>query len=362
MRKANTKGFPLHLGLWGGGLCLLLAGISAQGCSDESNGATGTSSTSSSSTSTSTSSSSSSSTSSGSAAPTIEPACNGDSFNTPLDATPDPDGKNVYFIAFTPLGETAIFSGLTDGSAVCNALHTGAPLVAPLNIAISTDGNTLFIADTGGDDADDATSTDAGQILSMPASGGVPVPIAGTQGLRPRGIEVLKGANGDMIYFAGTDPMTREGALYRIDSAGGAANVVAKGSPMVDPSGLAIASDGTAYLCDTINSEFGTSTLIAVQNGTAKVIANDIRGGYPCGVSITADEQTVLVSGYNAQTETDAVVVVDVATSQVSLLSNGIDQFTESAGLHRAKNLNRFAWADSKANKSGTVFTVELKP
>lgn len=356
MRKANRRGFPLRLGLWGGGLCLLFAGIAAQGCSDETNGATGTTST----TSSSGSSSSGSSSSGMAAAPTIEPACNGDSFNTPLDATPDPDGKNVYFIAFTPLGETAIFSGSAAGGAVCNSLHVGAPLVAPFNIAISTDGNTLYIADTGADDADDAISTDAGQVFSMPTSGGAPAPIAGTAGLRPRGIEVMKDTNGDMLYFAGTDPVTGEGALYRIASAGGTATAVAKGSPMIDPSGLAIASNGTAYLCDTINSELGTSTLIAVENGTAKVIANDIRGGYPCGVSLTADEKTALVSGYNPQTETDAVVIVDLASNQISLLTNGIDQFTESAGLHRAKNFNSFAWADSKANKSGTVFTVTL--
>ena len=39
------------------------------------------------------------------------------------------------------------------------------------------------------------------------------------------------------------------------------------------------------------------------------------------------------------------MITIDVATKAVSMISKNIDAFNESAGLHRAKNVDVFAWA-----------------
>jgi hypothetical protein len=36
-----------------------------------------------------------------------------------------------------------------------------------------------------------------------------------------------------------------------------------------------------------------------------------------------------------------------------------IGGFRESAGLHRARNAGVFAWADGRANKTGTVYVLK---
>src|SRR5262245_26565126 len=45
---------------------------------------------------------------------TIEPVANGTDFNTPFDATPDPEGKIVYFTALDPAGEPGVFKVAAD--------------------------------------------------------------------------------------------------------------------------------------------------------------------------------------------------------------------------------------------------------
>jgi hypothetical protein len=78
-------------------------------------------------------------------------------------------------------------------------------------------------------------------------------------------------------------------------------------------------------------------------------------------VALTADEGFLFVSSIDPALETDTIARIKLDTKDVDFLSQGIDQFTESAGLHRAKNADSYAWADSTANKTGTVFTVKLK-
>jgi hypothetical protein len=43
---------------------------------------------------------------------------------------------------------------------------------------------------------------------------------------------------------------------------------------------------------------------------------------------------------------------------QVSTFNQSISSFAEPAGLHRAHGADIYAWADSRANGSGTVFAL----
>jgi DNA-binding beta-propeller fold protein YncE len=78
----------------------------------------------------------------------IEPAATGSAttFHTPLDATPDPDGNQIYFTAMSSRGAGVFRVPAAGGTVV--TLTVGLPVTTPVGIAVSTDGNTLYLADT----------------------------------------------------------------------------------------------------------------------------------------------------------------------------------------------------------------------
>jgi hypothetical protein len=141
----------------------------------------------------------------------------------------------------------------------------------------------------------------------------------------------------------------------------GSVSVVAKGAPITDPSGVAMTVEGTVYTCNTVEGDgFGSIVSIA-PNGTVTTLLAGIRVGYPCGVALMDGDKTLIVSALDFDKQTDVVISLDLASNTPTYLSAGIDTFTESAGLHRAKKGgNTFAWADSTAN-GGTVFRVTFK-
>ena len=82
--------------------------------------------------------------------------------------------------------------------------------------------------------------------------------------------------------------------------------------------------------------------------------------GHPAGIALVNDESAVIVSALDSASGTDRVYRIALADHTVTQLSTTISGFYESAGLHRARNAEVFAWADSHANKHGTVYV--LKP
>jgi hypothetical protein len=271
-------------------------------------------------------------------------------FTAPFDATPDPDGKNVYFTALTPNGDPAVFKASAAAGGGVTMLFSGLPLAAPVSIAISEDGATLFIADTTADNSGTGDD-DSGAIFTLPTGGGTPSPMAGTESTNPRGVAVV----GDQLWFTGIT--NGQPGLRKIPIAGGAPSDVAVGDPFVDPSGVTVTADGVAYVADTGDT---ISQLIKVDGSAATVFTANIPVGFPAGVALTKDESSVLVSGFDTTAGSDIVYAIPVSngsdTSQT--FNTTINQFSESAGLHRAKNLDTFAWADSQAGGMGTVYVL----
>jgi hypothetical protein len=187
--------------------------------------------------------------------------------------------------------------------------------------------------------------------------------VTNADGYRARGLEVTSEDGKDMIYFAGNDPTGMPGIFKVPADDSGAVTTIAKGSPLQDPSGVVVSTKGDVYACDTVQDADGMGSLIAVKGGAATQIATGVRAGYPCGVALTNDEAGLLVSAFDPVNHTDTVILVDLSTSAMSYFANGIDTYVESAGLHRAKQVDTFAWADTRAgaNGTGTVFKVELK-
>lgn len=350
MRKARQTGLWHLTGPAVGTVALLaLAAAGGPGCGDDESNPIQTTTTS-----TTTGEGGSGGSGGSSAGLTLE-ACqnNGETFSSPFDATPDPDGQTVYFTAISATGEAGVFKAPCNGT--ITTLAAGDPFVAPFNIATSTEGNEVYVADAAAEDANDRK----GAIFRIASGGGAPAAIAGTEGTIPRGLEVRAEGGADEIWFTGVDPSDGLRGVFKIAPAGGALEVVAKGPPFRDPGGIALTADGTAYVVDTDAADNRLSTLFEVKGDVPLALLSGLEVGFPAGVAVTSDNQSVIVSGIDAVTQTDAVFFVSVATQDVVSFTTGISAFTESAGLHRAKNADVFAWADSSAQGSGTVYVLQ---
>jgi sugar lactone lactonase YvrE len=279
-----------------------------------------------------------------------------------LDVTPDPGGVTLFFTAVDPTtADTGVYQAPADGSAMTPvAVKVGKPFAAPFGITISTDGKQLFVADPGATDA--GSNKDLGVIFSLPVAGGTPTPLAGTELTSPHSVALVKESTADILYFTGLDKTDGSPGVFKIPAAGGTVSVVAKGAPFIDPSGLAVAADGTIYVADTVGAATRHATIIKVpKTGAPSPLFPDLRVGYPAGVALSKDDKTLFVSSLDPVKFTDQLLEIDVSNgSMVGTISMGVDTFTEAAGLHRAHDVDVFGWADSAAgSKGGTVFTVK---
>lgn len=286
----------------------------------------------------------------------IKPAANdGNTFTAPFDSTPSPDGKTVFFTAVGTDGEAAVFRAAATGGG--STQISTAPLAMPSGITISTDGKMVYVADP----APVINTQDGGALFAVPADGGAPEVISGTEGYTPRGLVLMREDNKDQIYFTGTDPTDGLHGLFKVPAAGGTVTVLAKGDPFTDPHGVAVTHQGVAYVVDSSGGDHQTAIVIEVKKGTATVFQDGLQVGFPAGIALTGDDSVYLVSARDPQTRMDAVVRTVIASKQTASFSKefGIDQFNEPAGLHRAANAEVYSWADSSANDTGTVYVLQ---
>lgn len=287
----------------------------------------------------------------------------------PFDATPDPDGKFIYFTASDPAVGAGVYKTTAEGGA-STPVYVGDPFIGPFGIAINSAGTQLFIADPASESGM-ADADDSGQIFVVSPSGGDPTTLMGTQGLRPRALEVFNDGQADIVYFSGRDLAGVPG-VFKIAAGGGSATPVVTGDPFVDPSGIVLAANGDIYVADAVALGTNKATIFKITKGqsVATELLAGIAVGYPVGISLLMDDSMLLVSGLNPDTLTDAVVTVDLATMTMGMYTGDADtdisKYEEPAGLHRAKNKNVFAWADSKAKQdpgaatAGTVFAISF--
>jgi hypothetical protein len=286
----------------------------------------------------------------------IAKAANDAQFVSPFDATPDPDGKFIYFTAVSLAGGPAVYKVGADGQGLTQ-LFAGDPLVSPFGISITDDGKTLVIADCGAESDTD----ERGAVFSMGVGGGAPVALAGTQGTLPRGVEV----RGDSIYYTGISGAAPKsvGAVYKMPVAGGSPTALASGDPLREPAGIAVTKTGDVYVLDAAGSSTRHASVFKLAGGAPSEIARDITVGFPSGLALSADESAVVVSALDDTLGMDAVYTVPVGGGDMALLGDAVQKtigsFGESSGLHRARNTGVFAWADGRANKTGTVYVLK---
>jgi DNA-binding beta-propeller fold protein YncE len=274
-----------------------------------------------------------------------------------FDATPNPQGVNVFFTGISGNGQVGVFKKAANGAGDITPVATGSPFVAPFGLATSTDGTKLYVADLGADDI--TAGTDAGKLFEVVVTGGAVTPVAGSDAVLPRGLEVYRDAQGaDRIVFSGVDPADGVPGVFELPVAGGTPTAIAKGSPFADPGGVAIAATGEIYACDTLSRADKTATVFTIARGVVNELVSGLHVGFPCGIALSRDGATLLVAARGATTGTDELAVIDVATQAVTTVTTGLDGLDEPAGMHRAKEVDVFAFADSKAGGTGQIFLV----
>lgn len=282
----------------------------------------------------------------------VEPVARSSMFAAPLDATPSPDGALIYFTALTELGP-AILRTSPDGRGEPTVLAAGDPLVAPFGVVVSTDGTRLYIADSG---AEDAGGSSIGRIFVLSVLGGVPEELVGGRGTHPRSLDLVSHEGVDRIFFTGVDA-DAQAAIFRMDSDGSNRKLIRKGAPLADPSGIAVAGDGSIYVADAAGGESGGPTVLKIRDESIGEIASGLRFGHPAGIALFRDDSALLVSGLDPIDGTSVVFQIDLTSMALAKLSDGIGQNHDSAGLHRAHGGNVFAWSNASGDTRGETFT-----
>jgi hypothetical protein len=264
----------------------------------------------------------------------------------PLDAIPTADGKNV---AFTVKGE-GVFQVPTGGGTAL-PLATGLPFVAPRGIELSTNNQTIYVADPQA-----SAPVGTGEIFAIPAEGGAPRAIAGAEGTSPRGLAVAVENGEDVLYYTGRDPQDSQPAVFRLPTAStGTRTVVAKGLPLVAPDGLTVSTAGRLYLTDNAAAGAGCGKVFQIAQGQVTTLVEAAHLGAPGGIALTVDETLLLISAERSTPgRNDDVLIVSLSTLQQTSATKGIGQnHADAGGLHRARGSNVFAWADIGRNRGG---------
>ncbi len=286
----------------------------------------------------------------------LEPAANDETVHSPFDATLSPDGTTAYYVALSPDAEgedvAGVFSVPAQGGTPI-ALASGDPLSQPVNVDVSLDGATLYIAD--GAALEDEETSSSGAVFALDAAGGTPSAVDVTLGLAPTGVVVQRVDDAEYVYFSGrTDDEVP--AVFRFVR-GGTLETLHEGAPLDAPGGLAVTAGGTVYVVDSApGSAF--ASLVRIEAGAATVLLDDIGVGYPAGCALSLDDAHLWISGLHPEDGTDRVYRYALGSGRVGLVEDGINAFSESAGLHRAHDADVFAWADSEANDTGTVYVL----
>jgi sugar lactone lactonase YvrE len=278
----------------------------------------------------------------------IDAATQSGDFHTPLDSTPDPDATTVYFTATGPNGP-GVFR-VPAGGGAATELVAGQPFVAPVGIAIDGAGRQLYVADP---QAEGATGRD-GQIFVVPVGGGAPAPLRGTEGTAPRGMDVVREGDQDMVYFTGKDPNDGQAGVFKLPAAGGdTPTVVAKGAPLVEPDGVTVSRAGVVYVTDRSAAGAGFGSVFKIEGTTVTKIVDRVRTGDPAGIALTLDETVLLVSALQPDRDSDQVLLVDVNSLQTGSVTKVVEQNKTAGGVHRARNRNVFSWAGVTAGREG---------
>jgi DNA-binding beta-propeller fold protein YncE len=291
-------------------------------------------------------------------------------FQHPLDSTPDLSGTTIYFTAGGPHGPGIFRAPFAGGAAT--EVSTGSPFVQPRGIAMSQDGQKIFVTD--------AAAGQGGAIFFVPLTpGSQPVLLPGSAGTAPEDLDVVSQGGKRMVYFSGKDPGTGQPAVLALPVAGAKTpRVVAEGAPLVTPDGVAVTHTGVVYVADRAAAGSGMGKIFKIVNHRVTPILNLVRTGNPAGIALTRDDSVLLVSALQLHRQRDQVLLVDLASLHTGSVTKVVSQNHSAGGVHAqpeglgalAEHIVRpqlFSWADTTAHpdppiiiKFGAVYAVTV--
>lgn len=285
----------------------------------------------------------------------------------PLDAVPDSMGRNVFFTAFTAMGEPAVFraaippAGMPPAAPVLVVAGNG--LEFPVGITLTADDQTLYVADQS---ADRGAEVGIGAIFRIPAAGGMPSSLdLGAELVHPAALSIDMSGDNLLVSAQQRDAMgVVRRALFRVPRTGGSATVLT--TNLVDPSGVSQSSTGSIICHDTRRGGARSATAVTVEGATVTPVAGDLVAGYPAGLAYAMTGNAVLFSGADPQNGGGLLTFATGSTSMAPpSLSAGM---VTPLGLHRARMMNAWSVADEAAGGtggepgSGQVFLVTMNP
>ena len=281
---------------------------------------------------------------------------NGAAFSLPFDAAPSPDGKTIYFTGVTPGGISAaadvpaLFKVAASGGTT-TVLATGGSIGAPFGVAVSSDSNTIFVADPAF-----TTTTDKGAIFSVSSSGGTPTELSETADYSPFSIALAKVGTSDTIVFVGTDKTTGMTGVFK--DVGGTVSTVIEGPTAANPGAVAIYTDGTIYF----TAETGVIYSVAAGATTATAVntaATSLSLSFPAGLAVSQDGKFLLVPNTDPATHGEGIARIAIAGGAVTQLALSLSANTEAGGLHRAADADVYSFVDTGAQGTGAVYILK---
>ena len=282
------------------------------------------------------------------------------SFSTPLTVVLTASGVTSYFTARTPGGVATLFRSAGGGTAPTAVAVTGVSLVFPTGLAIAGDDSRLYIADQAANRGMTGVGAEEGALFSVPAEGGTATALDIGALRRPRAV-AAHGTPEQLTFIAIQDDGTP--VVARMAATGGAVTVIAMGGALRDPSAVAVAADGTAYVTDG-RADSGLGAVFRIPaGGTPARIVGRLRMGLPAGIALSRDERRLLVAGWDVETGPGRLTWVGVdGTGATSPLALGAP-LTSPVGLSRARGADIYGIADDTATDTaaaswGAVFTA----
>lgn len=268
-----------------------------------------------------------------------------------------PDGATFYILAYNDENKPTVFS-LDVASESLETLHVGDPMLYPADVATSCDGETLFIADMGsagmetdiGGGDKDMNAARAGGIYRLDSEGGVASPVNATGIAAAAGVVVSHDCGS--LYVSGwTDAGAP--AVFRVPVAGGSADVIHEGAPLVSPGGIHIDENDVIWQMDfAARGEEGEGSLFAITtSGDVTPALTGIGMGRVGGVSLVPGGITAVVPANDA----DGKAVLITANTE-----NGAKEITAQpdlqfpTGVAAARNAPVMAIATESAIYSAT--------
>jgi DNA-binding beta-propeller fold protein YncE len=274
----------------------------------------------------------------------VSPVVNGGmAFRLPFDAALSPDGKTAYFTALAGDGAALFKSPARGGSATKLA-----DLVGPGSCDVTSDGSTVLVADPGVE----SSAGELGAIVAVSAGGGLPACSPEPKARRPRASRWPEAGWSSPGWTSDGVP-----GVFQTSTSGGVTTIQKTG--LIAPDGVTAASSGEVYVLDAEGPASATRRIVKVAGGAASTLVTGLRVGYPAGIALSQDENRLLVA--STDPATGAARLERFTLSGMSAgnpATTAIGSFDEPGGLHRAAQADAYAYVDSGADTTGTVFVV----